>query len=169
MNQAKEDTKEKNHAKDQAKAQLESITAMVKRLEHCQNCDGEDCKLTDQEILDGLGYCYEKDKQASDEEREQYHNENEARQTISEDPLSVEVRSDWHTLGGDSEATEYTILLCTGGPACRIIGELGQYNEPETAKIEYQDWFTPWVEYRETTDKEDEALLSYARQFYFGG
>jgi len=164
MNQTKEDTR----AKGQAKAQLESIVLMMKRLEHSQECDGEDCKLTDQEILDGLGYSYEKDKQASDEERERYHNEYEARQTISEDPLSVEVRSDWHTPSGDSESTEYTILLCTGGPACRIIGELGQYNEPETAKIEYQHWFTPWIEYFETTEEENEALLTYAKQFYFG-
>jgi len=161
-------TKEDTRAKDQAKAQLESIVQMVKRLEHSQECDGEDCKLTDAEICDGMNHYYQDGDIVSDEEREEYHNEDDVRQSIEKDPLSVEVRSDWHAPGEDSSATEYTILLCTGGPACRIIGELGQYNEPETAHIEYQDWFTPWEEYRETTDEEDEALLAYARQFYFG-
>lgn len=66
------------------------------------------------------------------------------------------------------EAAEYRILLCTGGPAVRIIGELGKYAEPETARIEYQDWDTPWEEYVITNAKDQEALLTYCRQFYFG-
>lgn len=93
----------------------------------------------------------------------------EAQEAIQEDALSVEVRSDWHAPGdGDNKPTEYKILLCTGGPACKIIGELSQYGEPETARVEYQDWGTPWTEYRETTSEEDEAILTYAQQFYFG-
>ncbi len=87
---------------------------------------------------------------------------------IQEDPLSVEVRSDWHTPGEDSRATEYCILLCTGGPAVRIRGDLTQYSSPETATIEYQDWFTPWERLLPLEDGEHEALLTYAQQFYFG-
>ena len=88
---------------------------------------------------------------------------------IQEDPLSVEVRSDWHSPGDENDKpTEYTILLCTGGPAVRIIGELDEHGQPETATIEYQDWFTPWERYSDTSDEEDEALLTYAQQFYYG-
>ena len=158
---------DQKRAKEQARAQLDSIVSMVKRLEHSSECDGEHCELTDEEIYAGINLHYEEGDTATEEEREQYHNEDEARQAISEDPLSVEVRSDWHTPGGDSEATDYTILLCTGGPACRIIGELGEHQEPDTARIEYQDWFTPWETYHDTSKEEDEALLTYARQFYF--
>ena len=156
-------------AKDQAKAQLESIVEMVKRLEHAGKCDGgEDCELTDQEIYAGINLFYREGDEASEEDRENYHDEEQARQAIEEGPLSVEVRSGWHDPGRDRIPTEYMILLCTGGPAVRIVGELNQYQEPETARIEYQDWFTPWEAYDGTSSGEDNALLTYARQFYFG-
>lgn len=154
-------------AKDQAKAQLESIIEMVKRLQHCQDCDGEECELTTQEIYAGINLFYKEGDEATEEDREQYHNEEEARQSIQEDPLSVQVRSDWHTPGEEEAPSDFEILLCTGGPACRIIGELDQHQQPDTAKIEYQDWFTPWVELVDISSSEREALLSYARQFYF--
>jgi len=158
----------RNRARVEAKAQLESIVAMVKRMGHCQECDGTDCELTDQEILEGLNICYEPGMKASDEDREEYHDEDKARQAIEEDPLEVSVRSDWHTPGQDGDATEYMILLSTGGPACRIVGDLNDYGEPESAAIEYQDWFTPWERYGAITENEDQALLTYARCFYFG-
>ena len=60
------------------------------------------------------------------------------------------------------------ILLCTGGPAVRIRGDLGAYSEPNTAELEYQDWFTPW-ERLPTDSADEEILLTYARSFYFGG
>jgi len=160
-------TTEKNHAKEQAKAQLESIVEMVKRLEHCRDCDGEDCELTDKEIYAGMNLFYKEGDKATEEERQEYHDEEAARQSISEDPLSVEVRSEWHTPGEDEAPTEYTILLCTGGPAVRIIGELDEHGQPETATIEYQDWFTPWERYGDISDEEDETLLTYAQQFYY--
>ncbi|MBA7580530.1 hypothetical protein ES708_22422 [subsurface metagenome] len=159
-------TTDQARAKDQAKSQLESIVEMVKRLEHVATCDGEDCELTDKEILEGIGFYYKEGNKASEEDREAYHDEEKAREAIQEDPLSVEVRSGWHEPGGDNPAEEYTILLCTGGPAVRIHGTLDR-DEPESARIEYQDWFTPWEGYHETSSEEDEALLTYARQFYF--
>src|SRR5437667_9954318 len=72
--------------------------------------------------------------------------EREAAQTrIEEDPLSVEVRGDWHAPGCEgAKPSEFMILLCTGGPAVRIRGELDHYSEPEKPRIEYQDWFTAW-------------------------
>lgn len=77
-------------------------------------------------------------------------------QQIGEDPLEVGIIS------------QYFILLCTGGPAVRIIGELNEYNEPETARLQYQDWYTPWKEYPNTENME-EVLLDYANNFYFEG
>ena len=91
----------------------------------------------------------------------------EALGTIQEDPLEVSVRAGWHTPGQKAEDEEYLILLCTGGPAVRIIGDLNQYNEPESAKLQYQDWFTAWENYP-LTDEDEEAVLKYARSFYFG-
>lgn len=159
-----------NRAKEQAKAQLASIVEMVQRLQHAQQCDGgADCELTDEAIIEGIGYCYEQGMKASNEDRGQYHDEEQAREAIEEDALSVEVRSDWHIPGQDEDPAEYVILLCTGGPACRIIGELDSATQPKNAKLQYQDWFTPWEDYRELTDEESDALLTYAQQFYFGG
>lgn len=90
----------------------------------------------------------------------------DARQSIQEDPLSVQVRSGWYSPGDTPEAEEYEILLCTGGPAVRIVGNLGQYNEPDDARIECQDWFTSWTEVFDGIDRD--VLLEYARCHYFG-
>lgn len=92
----------------------------------------------------------------------------DAEQRIVEDPLSVEVRSGWVTPGqGEETGTydEFQILLCTGGPAVRIMGELSN-NQPSRAWIEYQDWGTPWT--HAPSIIEQDTLLTYCRQFYFG-
>lgn len=92
----------------------------------------------------------------------------DAEQAILDDPLSLEVRAGWHTPGSKSEAEEFMILLCTGGPAVRIIGQLDEHMQPEKPVIQYQDWFTPWTDYHETTDEEEQALLEYCQCFYYG-
>ena len=94
--------------------------------------------------------------------------EEEAREEIENDALSVEVRSSWHAVGDtDSKPDEYRILVTTGGPAVQIVGNLNQYGEPENARLQVQDWFKPWTEFPTSTE-EDEALETYARCFYFG-
>ena len=91
----------------------------------------------------------------------------EAEQAIYDDPLEVSIRGGWRSPGGEPyTATDYKILLCTGGPAVRIVGELNEYKEPATAKLQYQDWFTPWEYYR-LSSEEEETLLDYARRFLF--
>lgn len=130
--------REENHAKSQAEAQLHSIIEMVENLEKAE-------------------------KEENDTAREQ------AEQTIHEDALSVQVRSGWYEPGSEeTKPAEYEILLCWGSPACRIIGELDQYGQPETARIEYQDWGTPWTEYPLTGDQE-RIIIKYANCFYFAG
>jgi hypothetical protein len=88
----------------------------------------------------------------------------EARQRITEDPLSLQVRSDWCNPGEPMVAGEYEILLSTGGPATRIYGEV-ERGDPISARLEAQDWFLPWTEY---FDADESVLLDYARCFYFG-
>lgn len=90
--------------------------------------------------------------------------EDDARQRIQDDPLSIEVRSGWHAIGEDAEDAEFCILLTTGGPALRIIGELRD-GEPHRAWIEDQDWGTLWTEYYE--EGVGDICLRYAQQFCF--
>jgi len=90
-----------------------------------------------------------------------------AEQAVYEDALSVTVRSGWHTPGDKGELEEYQILLSTGGPAVRIVGEFGRFNDPSSGQVQYQDWATPWTPYPLTED-EQAAVLEYARVFYYG-
>lgn len=100
----------------------------------------------------------------------------EAEQAIHEDALSIEVRSGWYSPGAphaDTEPAEYRILLCTGGPAVQVVGDLGEFGEPETARLQVQDWFQPWTDFCPTMNAAgdvtpEEVLLDYARCFYFG-
>jgi hypothetical protein len=172
-----------DQAKQQAEAQLQSILFMVEalncnydRLEELQEerddlesaiDDAEEQGDTDdarnaldfwvkengeelQELRDEAGECKDRD---------------EALERITDDALEVAVRSGWST-PGELEAEEYVILLCTGGPAVRIRGELSEYKEPESAWLEYQDWGTPWEVLRLGAD--EDAVLTYARCFFFG-
>ena len=88
--------------------------------------------------------------------------EDEAREALDSDPLSVEFRSGWSTDRTGLEAEEFCILLCTGGPAVRIVGELDQYGEPGRAWMEYQDWGTPWTQYH---GADSAVLVQYASNF----
>lgn len=88
----------------------------------------------------------------------------EARERIQEDALSVRVFGE--RTNGEWEADKFEILLTTGGPAVRIMGELDGNCEPSHAWLETQDWGTPWTEYYETGIRD--TLLSYCRCFYFG-
>lgn len=92
--------------------------------------------------------------------------EDEARETIRDDALDVQVREDWKNPGEESTPSEFMILLSTGGPACRIMGELDEHMAPCRAWIEYQDWGTPWT--HASGIVEQSTLLEYCNQFYFG-
>lgn len=114
----------------------------------------------------------------------------DAQQRIHESVLSVEVRSGWYLPGETHAPAEFSILLSTGGPALRLIGELSEDGQPETARLEHQNWGTPWTPVRlwdlahivdpawgespilagqsSAYDKAEAYLLDFARQFYFG-
>lgn len=147
-----------NHAKQQAAAQYASICEMIAaanldwdRLEELREMMISEDPMTDDETdemaeLDAIaGDCTDYE---------------EAMQRIYESPLSVEFRSGWSSDPQDLQAEEFQILLCTGGPAVRIMGELGFDGEPSRAWLEYQDWGTPWTQY---FDASQDVLIEFAR------
>lgn len=92
------------------------------------------------------------------------------RERLQEMALAVDVRSGWHSPGnmdGPAPAEEYQILLTTGGPALRIVGDLSTHGDAETARLEYQDWGTPWTAYT-LANAEAGRVLAFAGLFYFG-
>lgn len=134
---------DKDRAKDQARMQIKGICEMMAALKVAQ----EKGVVT-----------YEGDELDEDTMREY----------IEQDALSVRVRPDWQSPGSESsEPTEFEILLCTGGPAVRIIGDLGQWNAPETYRVQYQDWLTPWIDYTMSSEQE-KTVLKYCCMYYWG-
>jgi hypothetical protein len=99
----------------------------------------------------------------------QYEDAANLRERVQEEPLSVLVRTGWFSPGQEHEALpeEYEILLGTGGPAIRIVGELTEFLEPCTARLQWQDWWKPWADVVVSQEEED-AILWYAQQFWFG-
>lgn len=136
-------TKKDNHALDNAKSHVETILELI----------GTYNEMND-------------DTEGENLDRE------EAETRINEYPLEVLTRSDWHSVGTPTSAAdgEYQILLSTGGPACRIVGTFDEHGQPATAAIEYQDWGTPWTEYRPMVNARaiEETLIQFARFFYYG-
>lgn len=88
--------------------------------------------------------------------------EEDARQRIEEDALSLRIFGE--KISGKWEADKFELLLTTGGPAVRIMGELDHRGEPDRAWLEVQDWFKPWTQY---FPADPDTLLAYCRCFYF--
>jgi len=130
-----------------------AYAAILEMVETLQKADDD---ATNTYVKDGadVADAYEKAREA-------------AREAIEQDPLSIEVRAGWWSLGeGDPDNTpeEYRILLGTGGPAVRIVGELGAHGEPSSATLQVQDWGTPWTDYRKA---DDAILMAYVGVFAF--
>ena len=176
---------QENHGFTQAQAQTESIVAMVAALE----CDYERLQELRDQREDLSNDVEDADEQAefllkeacaalakwdaeNGEELAELEaaagdcaDEEEARETIQENALSVEVRSGWDVVGGDMSASEFRIVLCTGGPHVEIRGELDNYGQPSRAWMQYQDWGTPMTQ---VFGVEQSTLLTYCSQFYYG-
>jgi len=125
---------EKDTARDQAKSQLDHIIELVQAYEQANQHDEADPQ-------------------------------DDALAAIRENIISVKVRGDWHAPGtaGGPQAL-YCVLLCTGGPACRIIGTLDDYQEPATARLQYPDRGNPWTDYL-LTRAEEKAVLTFTNCF----
>lgn len=183
-------TKTDNHAEEQAAAQYSSIVRMLAAVE-CDYDRLQELRSEREELTETVEEC-EAVETDGDEERSaafearaalaawneenaeelaeledaagECTDEDDARQIIQEDALEVQVRSDWESPGAPLEAVEFMILLCTGGPAVRIVGELNR-GEPCRAWLEYQDWGTPWTQW---FDASSDTLCEYAANFFFG-
>ena len=138
-------TTETNHGLDQARAQYATIVELLDAYKTAMH--DEDCYTTSHHSpLDS------------------------AEQAIIERPLSVEVRSGWVQAGSvldhNMVPDEYRILLCTGGPAVQITGDCDDHGGPLTARLQHQDWGTPWTDHREGVD--EQVLIQFAG-FFLGG
>ena len=111
---------------------------------------------------------FKKDQQL--QESNDYNQQDELRESVLNSVLSVEFRSGWYSSPesiADLSPEEFKILLTWGGPALRVIGELDEYG-PVNSKLQYQDWGTPWTDFKITKDQQD-ALNWFCNCFYFGG
>lgn len=150
-------TKEENRSADQARAQLETIEQWHRVHEWANNWhtvpEPKDLSREDRKwLLDEMDWAHDPDHEAVVDA---------IRDLVIDDPLELQVRSEWHSLGEIAGSGEFRILLCTGGPAVRITGRLVD-SEPSESCIEHQDWGTPWTELE---DSDCEALDWYASQF----
>jgi len=173
-------TTETNHAKEQAAAQLSSIRDMVAALDcdydRLEELHDERTGLFEQTIEHGdLQETHNELNEWDIENREElreleadagkYTSRDEVEQTIQEDPLCIELNGTW-SLGKAPVANKAYILLCTGGPAVRIVCELDDNMQADRAYLQYQDWGTPWIDYYESGS--NDTLLDYCNQLYFG-
>lgn len=86
---------------------------------------------------------------------------------MRESALSVDVRSGWQSPDEHLIPEEFQILLTTGGPALRLVGELEDL-EPCRSWFEVQDWGTPWTACHCQHEREIEAKAWFAGLFWFG-
>ena len=131
-------------AKNQAKAQVESIVSLIQHLN-----------------WDWGGLAYDEIPEDCD-----YQSREDVEQAIQEYPISVEVRSGWASSYNSFEAAEFRIVLCTGGPHVEIQGDIGLHGQPENVKVFFADWGSSG-EYM-LSEEEREAVTEFCQQFYFG-
>jgi hypothetical protein len=89
--------------------------------------------------------------------------EDEARDALDSDPLCVEFRSGWESAGSELTASEFRIVLATGGPHVEIIGELDHNGYPHRAWMQYRNWGESGQ-----IDIDRSYLLAYASHFIGG-
>jgi hypothetical protein len=162
---------DQDNAKQQAEAQLASIRQMIAaasldwdRLEELRDLRA-DHEADMAEEADPkpwpVAYPDEAEELAELEEAAgEYRDREDAEEAIYNDPLCIQYRSGWVNNADEMTPEEFYILLCTGGPAVRIIGDLDEHGEPCRAWLEYQDWGTPWTMLFEG----QEDALEYARR-----
>jgi len=144
------------HAEQNAAGHIETITTAHEAWEFCQDDNAEARELSREARRLLREHGYDGDNRTTTGEA--------IAQAMGEQALSVDVRSGWST-PGELEPEEYQVLLSTGGPALRIIGRLDR-GQPSSARMQHQDWSTPWIEWAPGAN--EEALLWFAGLFWFG-
>lgn len=95
----------------------------------------------------------------------------EARDQIMDDPLEITYRTGWLNHGevcdgiDKGSIEECCILLCTGGPAVRILCDVDHRGALSRPIVQYQDWGTPWTELLSITSEQRNALETYISNF----
>lgn len=131
-----------DNARNQANIQMQYVEDLLS----AYNLDWglyEDLRDCDQSYLDedDLETLQELTEQAAECE-----SQDEALEQLENNPLEILYRSDWESSPTDLTPSEFAILLCTGGPAVRIRGELDHNGYPTRAWVEYQNWGISWTE-----------------------
>ena len=155
-----------DNAEVQANAQVESIVAMVAALhvdyDRLEELREEYAGMTEKEIRNwpSAGELSELEEAAGENT-----SEDEAREAIECDPLSVEIRSGWASSKDEFETEEFRIVLCTGGPHVELTGDIDR-GMPSRIRVIYKDWGTRGEYFPENAERA--ALETYCAQFYFG-
>lgn len=131
-----------DNARNQAISQMEYIEDLLSAYnldwdlyEDLRDCDQSDIDEDDLETLRELT-----------EQATGCESQDEALERLENNPLEIEFRSGWESSRYELTPSEFSILLCTGGPAVRIRGELDHHGYPSRAWVEYSDWDTLWWE-----------------------
>ncbi len=126
------------------------------------------------ENITSLYHAYRKLSRGEAEEVEvegnRFDSEEELLEYCTELPLGVSVRGTWHAPGDTETAivpVAYQVLLTTGGPGLRLIGDLDSDRIPVSVRVEYCDWGVPWTEWTGYAD--EEALLWFVELFWWAG
>jgi len=90
----------------------------------------------------------------------EFDDRDSAQERIMEDPLSVRVFGE--RTDGEWTVDRVEFLVCTGGPAVRIMAEVDEHGTPDRAYMEVQDWGKPWTHYGRA---DSAVLLTYCQQF----
>jgi hypothetical protein len=156
-------TTEKNHAAENAAAWLDKIEAMVTKYYQAR-CSHTIVPVDDDNTCEDCGALFDENDYPAEP-----LDEDATLEAITESPLSVMVRSGWYVTSENAPTpAEYEIILSTGGPALRIVGDLDHNAEPRNARLEYRDWGTPWTYHAGFNATDREPLLTFARCFSFG-
>lgn len=162
-----ETTTKPNHAEENAIGWLDSIREMTTKLEQAECLHKDYSSIGGQQNeCDECGALLDEDGDAIND-----LDSDSIREEIQESPLSVQVRGGWYSPGDSDKggsAEQYEILLSTGGPALRIVGNLDHYGNATEARLEYQDWGTPWTYHCGYNEADRNLLMAFVGQFYFG-
>jgi hypothetical protein len=143
-------------AEQNARGWAEAIEAWSDAIDFCtdEDAEGRDLSREAKAVLREHGY----DGTNREETVEAIE------ETARESALSVDVRSGWQSVGETLEPEAFQILLSTGGPALRVVGQLDRWKGPCHLRLEHQDWGTPWTEWHGTTC----GLQAFCQLFFFG-
>ena len=173
-------------AESQARAQVDSIVAMVAALridyDRLEELREERAVLTrEYQSLASNMYATDAERGSAASELREWEevnaaelteleeaagentSEEEAREAIECAALSVEVRSGWASSIDEFESEEFRIVLCTGGPHVELVGDINR-GTPSRVRVLYRDWGTSG----ELFDFDHDAIIEYCQQFYLG-